>query len=429
MILDFDLTQHQIDFVQSDAPFTLLSAGVGAGKSHAEAAAAIVMALANPGMAIGLGSMDYPRLVRDVFPALWMLLDSTGLEYQHRVMAREVVIYGEGGESRLQFVSLQDTTQMRGANWAGFVGDECGVWRPDIPGFSGTTWDAIRSRVRVEGGTNQIKLGTTQEGETWVSEVFIDGPEDLTLREAWARDCRVIYASSWDNPKIDHDALGRIAGGMSAGQVLEKIEGRVAVHKGQRAYHEYDRTRHCKSTEYHPLRGPIRVGIDWNISPGCATLCQLDGGRFYAFDEIVIPDNADSWLMARTIIEKCRRRGVGTDDILCYPDATGNRRDTRSGTTDLAILRKHGLAVRCGKTNPLERDRINVANGLLAHDRFQHDPRCVSLGRDFSRVLVRSDGGLDKRDPRLTHSSDGMTYLMYSEAPIRLSSIGLSILR
>jgi hypothetical protein len=97
-----------------------------------------------------------------------------------------------------------------------------------------------------------------------------------------------------------------------------------------------------------------------------------------------------------------------------------------TGKSDLAIL-KEGLRgygdvqFRIPKSNPVVRDRVTLMNGKLrAADgtcSMRVDSRCGELIRDFEFVTYKEGSQVvDKdRDPRRTHLSDALGYLVWQE--------------
>ena len=114
--------------------------------------------------------------------------------------------------------------------------------------------------------------------------------------------------------------------------------------------------------------------------------------------------------------------------LVVYADATGARLQT-SGTTDVAILTSHfrngGYGVvefRIPKSNPAVRDRVTLMNAKLetaaGERRLRVHPRCKELIKDFERVTYKENSQvIDKdRDPKRTHLSDALGYLVWQES-------------
>lgn len=419
----FKLSWPQFQFIVSTAPYCALSAGYGHGKSHAELIATLKMGLDNKGLEIGLGSMDFPRLERDVITPLRDLLEKSDVDYNYKLRPfRHIELGGNFNGATLHLMSLLDPKQVKGANLAGFIGDEAAMWRPDMPGFPGTTWDVIRSRVRARQGTGQIKLGSTPEGwNNWFADEFVHGPDDIIARSEWELDHHLIYGSTYDNEEnLQPGYIARLRRGLTKSQVTEKIFGRPAAISGKIAYYGYDRTRHCRPTSYHWSRGPLCFGLDWNVAPMACVVGQHHQGKFFVFGEIILEDNADTHLMARCMTAWCEKLGVDPRDAIAHPDVSGGHRDTRSGTTDIKILKAAHFRVRCGKINPNERGRVEACNAVLEHGNLQVDgAKCPVFTRDLQKVEKTKDGALDKKShPELTHVSDGWGYWVCQENPV-----------
>jgi hypothetical protein len=68
------------------------------------------------------------------------------------------------------------------------------------------------------------------------------------------------------------------------------------------------------------------------------------------------------------------------------------------------------------------KDRVNAVNAMIANARQERrlfvDPGCRTLIQDLEQVTWKADannnitGELDKKDPKLTHSSDSLGYLI-----------------
>jgi hypothetical protein len=113
--------------------------------------------------------------------------------------------------------------------------------------------------------------------------------------------------------------------------------------------------------------------------------------------------------------------------LVVYADATGARLQT-SGTTDVAILRQFlrggewGEArFRIPRVNPAVRDRVMLMNAKLesaaGERKLEIHPRCRELIKDFEQVTYKENSLIvDKeRDPRRTHLSDALGYLVWQE--------------
>jgi hypothetical protein len=119
--------------------------------------------------------------------------------------------------------------------------------------------------------------------------------------------------------------------------------------------------------------------------------------------------------------------------VVVYADATGARLQT-TGTSDVAILEQffksgqYGEArFRIPRSNPAVRDRVTLMNSMLesaAGERtLEIHPRCKELIKDLEQVAYKENSQVvDKdRDPKRTHLSDALGYLVWQEFQGRLS--------
>jgi len=117
--------------------------------------------------------------------------------------------------------------------------------------------------------------------------------------------------------------------------------------------------------------------------------------------------------------------------VIVYGDASGSRMQT-TGASDYAMIRKyfreHGIQnveYRIPSANPAVRDRLDIMNGSLrsagGDRRLQIDPRCKELIIDLEQVvLLEGTMVIDKtKDPRRTHLSDALGYLVWQEQRYR----------
>lgn len=153
-------------------------------------------------------------------------------------------------------------------------------------------------------------------------------------------------------------------------------------------------------------------------------------------DEISLM-NSDTWTACEEFHQRAKKLTHGKQaKVHLYGDATGGRRDTRSGTNDWAIVRQffarhqeYILQNHVQSANPGVRERVNAMNAAFktadgtAH-LFVH-PRCKQLLEDFKSTTWARDSngnitsGLDKSDKRRNHTSDALGYMIYTKFSYR----------
>jgi hypothetical protein len=126
-------------------------------------------------------------------------------------------------------------------------------------------------------------------------------------------------------------------------------------------------------------------------------------------------------------VEFQSRFGNHQAGLVVFGDATGGRLQT-AGTTDYRIiekfLRREGfehVELRVPASNPSVRERVELVNSSLlsaAGDSILFiSPKCKELIADLEEVTFKPDSIIiDKtRDPKRTHLSDALGYLVWQE--------------
>lgn len=216
-----------------------------------------------------------------------------------------------------------------------------------------------------------------------------------------------------------------------------------------RAYYGFDAEEsvvdNLKDLIYNP-DAPLIVMLDFNISPGVAAIAQesyiLPPGisrhavaPFTAIiGEVYIPDNSNTELVAQAIGREWKgHRG----QVRLYGDATGRAMKSAAlsgsdwdivGNT-LEPIFGDRLIHAYLNSNPSERSRVNAMNTRLRAGMGEHmirrlfvDPkRAPNVVKDLEGVPLMKDnsGRIDKKkEPKLSHISDGIGYYVVQEYPV-----------
>lgn len=185
------------------------------------------------------------------------------------------------------------------------------------------------------------------------------------------------------------------------------LEGKFSDNSDGQAYYSFNREIHVK--EIKRTQGQVFVGMDFNVQPMTAVVCQVVNNKFYIFDEVYL-NNSDTFKM---VAELKKRNYFGT----CIPDSTGKNRKT-SGKSDHLILKEAGFQIPSVR-NPFVTDRVNNVNRLFTDNRIIIDPRCKKLINDLEKVSWKDNKLDQKTDPNLTHISDAMGYLTWWLDPLK----------
>jgi len=146
---------------------------------------------------------------------------------------------------------------------------------------------------------------------------------------------------------------------------------------------------------------PILLGVDFNRSPFCACILQVQGDTIAVLEEIVLMES-DTREMALEVRSRYPDRA-----IYCCPDPTGSRKQTSSlGLSDHKILKEVGRMQICSPKAPWRiQDKVNATRLLLldanGKRRLQVDPGCKRLVRSLRSLEFKP--GMAVPDPNSDH--------------------------
>lgn len=198
------------------------------------------------------------------------------------------------------------------------------------------------------------------------------------------------------------------------------------------AYYAYETEVHRRECQFNPQL-PVCFCLDFNVDPMSAAIAQIydlglgtrHGRRVEVVDEISIPNSH--------VLEACeafdRKMGKYAErygmTVYVYADASGNNRSATSGTTAIAVVKEwfkrhpnYRVSYRIPDANPAVADRIRSVNQMLRNVvgqvRLHIDPRCKELLKDFDTIVWSNELGIDidKSDPKRTHMSDALGYMI-----------------
>ena len=180
-------------------------------------------------------------------------------------------------------------------------------------------------------------------------------------------------------------------------------------------YFAFDRKKHIEKKDFNP-DAPIHIGIDFNIDPMSASICQIIDGKIHQFDEISIYGSNTEELCQEIMNRYDARK------IICYPDPAGAQRKTSAnGKTDITILQQYFRVETKRKHDPV-RDRINALNTVMESAdgtvRFSIDPKCMNSIRCLERQIYK-DGTSIPDKGGFDHQNDALGYLVAHLAPIK----------
>ena len=184
---------------------------------------------------------------------------------------------------------------------------------------------------------------------------------------------------------------------------------------GNRFYFEYDPKNNDRDNKIDEDL-PFQIAMDFNVDPFCASVWQIHGDKFVGIDEIEL--SGGEGYKTENMIRALHERGYNKRNSIICPDPAGKNRNT-SGKSDVEILQQAGYEVKVRAAAPRFRERqINMNNLFEKRRIIPHATKQPKVRKDFMAVEI-DPITLEKvkKNPKLTHFSDGVDYLVDIYAP------------
>lgn len=406
--IEYSPLPSQQMFHESKARFKGFSGPVGSGKSQALCHEAIRLSYINTGRLGLIGAPTYPMLRDATLTSFTDLLRANDIPYDFN-KAESVMTMQESG-SKILFRAVNEFERLRGTNLAWFGIDEMTYTTEDA-------WLRLEARLRDPEAKQLCGFGVwTPKGFDWVYRRFI--------RETIAG-YEVIRARPYENRYLLEcvpDFYERLKESYDEQLFVQEVQGDYVNINGGAVYTAFDRLRNVKPVTIDRCR-PLFWTLDFNVDPMCSLVVQRHGDELRVLDEIVL-HRASTLNACEEFQTRFPNHQAG---LVVYGDATGCRLQT-AGTTDYKIiadfLRREGYEraqLKVPPSNPAVRERLQLVNAKLLSASGESylivSPRCQELIKDFEEVTYKPDSViLDKdKDPKRTHLSDALGYLVWQE--------------
>lgn len=348
----------------------------------------------------------------------------------------ELTIYGANG-SIIQVLGMDKPERIEGSPWDGGILDEFGNMKKDSWGKN--VRPALSDR---EGWCDLIGV---PEGRNHYYDIAKEAQENKSGEWAyfWWISADILPPSEIAAAKEDLDEL----------TYQQEYEASFLNFAG-RTYYAYTEQTHNARIAYDPKQ-PLIFTFDFNVAPGTAGVIQekqisdirsgavLIGETVTAIiGEVYIPRNSNTPMVCNRLIKDW---GKHEGRVICYGDATGgaSKSSAVAGSDwDLVkqILRPHfgdRISFDIPSVNPSERDRINAVNSrfrtMSGKVRMMIDPsKAPHMVKDFEGVqcVEGGSGEIDKKkNPELSHLSDGIGYYAHKQFPVRKIEAGMVSVR
>lgn len=358
------------------------------------------------------------QMARDI---MWDdLKDSIPRAWIKKLNETRMVIYLVNG-SRIHLKGADKPDSLRGVGLNFLVIDEAQDVAEDA-------WELVLSPTLTSTGGRAVFIGTPKSFN-WLYDKYILGQRGDTYIDDKGREV-VNEWKSWQFPTITSPFIPpkEIAAkrrDMDPRSFRQEFEASFETMSG-RVYYAFDRRDHLKDCAFNPLL-PIYIGMDFNIDPMSAIICQEQpNGDIWVVDEAILQGSNTQ----EAADEIMRRYYKQANQIRVYPDPAGATGSTKSrGESDLDVLREAGLKnIFYKRKHPAIADRVNSVNRLLrtaeGNIRMFVDPKCRRFIDSLEQTIYKPGTREIDKAPGHEHPTDAFGYYADYCHPMREVKIG-----
>jgi hypothetical protein len=414
------LYQHQLEYLDLTDRFKALVAGYGAGKTYANIQRTLLLLEYRKGdMYLFYAAPTYDLINSTYYPELIETLEMYKIKYKPNKAEHTISINNKHLKGLVKLVSLEHYEKLVSFNASDGIMDEF-----DIINYERQQriWKKAIARLRrVPNAT--LCITTTPEGYKYTYELIKNGKLNL------------IKASTKDNKSLPDSYIDDLLSNYDDAHQAMYIDGEFANLNGKKAMYNFNRSTVIPAIDKIPSHViTLTVGMDFNVDPFCFTVSYEQDGKKITFDCFKIANKGGTGGYATytdkamcMLLEKypnqyaVQHMGIVSDrifNIIVRPDMTGDSRKTSSGYTDINIIKKYGVIVQGGTTNPPVHSRLTVANIALNKGLWLITDNCKELMHDLDFATTDKYGELEKKDydPHLLDASTYDIYITYKDA-------------
>lgn len=402
MNVDIVLTKPQRQFAFSKSQFPAIVGGYGSGKSRAGTIRLIFLMLDEPGINFAYYMPTYDLIRLRAMPGIEEDLDSLGLRYKTNKSTHSIHVIGYGD---IIFRSYDNPDRIVAYSVGHSIVDELDTLPKEKARL---VWRKVSERNR------QKCKGINTIGNVSTPDAGFNG----FLYERWGGDTQLpghelIKARTDSNPFLPDGYIEQIRSNYDPILAEMYLNGDFVSLSQNKVYHFFDRKKHHTARAITSGDTVLSIGIDFNIGGCCANVFIIENNNPVAVDEFVSYDTRD-------FISNLAARYRGKTCII-YPDASGAARKTNASQSDIELIKNAGYQVKVNHSNPAIRDRINIFNGLLAHDRLKiNTDKCPLLTNALETQGYDKNGDPEKFDnhPAIDDFVDNSGYCLAYMFPI-----------
>jgi len=383
------LLDHQFDAIDTYHKFTLLSGGIGSGKTHTGAGWILSKCDTSPDSLGLITANTYGQLQKATLAAVFRLFSDWGIPYNYN---KNTSILTVGDQKEFLCLGLDSYDNHRGIEVGEWWGDEVAYNKREA-------FEVMAGRLRDRRGKLDVLFTTTLKGYNWVYEYFHPNGEkhDPNIYR-WVR------AKSTDNPFLPDGYIDTLKQQYDDKLIKQELEGEFVNVQAGNIYYAFDRDKNIQDVKID-WEFPIWIGCDFNVNPMTAVVGQVINNQLRIVDEFYLK-HSNTEALSSEIIARYGR------NVTVVPDSTGRKSTTNASISDIQILKKY-FTVKVAN-NPFRIDRYAAVNGAFARGRVVISPNCQYTIKDLESVVYKEGTNKpDDSDKMLTHISDALGYLIY----------------
>jgi hypothetical protein len=351
--------KHQYEFIYSEAKYTALISGLGAGKTEALVYSVLKDLTLIPKASIGVFAPTVDLFKRIHYPRFQDIFENSGILYRLNKSDGVMDVYMPNGKCQIIFRSMDNFSRIIGFELHKAYLDELDVLSSEK---AMEVWIRVLARTRKKfltphgvRGINQIGVTTTPEGfgfmyKMWVKD-HADNPE-----------YKLIRGRTIDNHHLPADYVESLMRTYPPQLIRAYLLGEFVNLIGENVYTGFE--RHKSNTNLtiddFPITNVINLGMDFNVGRMAAAVI-MKGEDNYAYQVDEFHHIQDTPAIIQAIYARYPNRL-----IVVFPDASGrSRKSVDASKSDIRLLKDAGFRINAPKKNPPVRQRVVSLNTML----------------------------------------------------------------
>jgi len=421
--MELSLTEPQSEFHLLEAKFPLFVGGYGSGKSMSLIEQAMGDLFMFKGANIGVYCPTYDLMKLNLIPRFEESLGELGLAYTYNRSDYMLDVHGYG---KLIFRSMDNPNRIVAYEVFRSHVDEIdlieevkaeGVWNRIIarnrqkilrPGLSK---DQSLLKVNKPWAMNKVKAYTTPESFAFTYKRWKKSPGEHY---------KYVKASTHSNPHLPADYIDSLYDSYPEHLIDAYIEGEWVNLTQGACFPGFDRELNSCTTTIQG-KEPLIIGQDFNIGKQATVIYVPRGKELHGVGEISNAFDTEQTL-------KILKARYPDNPKIMYPDATGKKRSSTSGSvSDFTLIRDAKIRINAPSGNPGVRERVISTNTKICNSKeerqlFFNIEECPETVAAVEQITFDSNGQMDKKH-ELDHLVDAATYPIDRLYPIRRRSV------